>query len=162
MPRNAASYIVIKFFFIFINYIRYSPLVFVSCYAAFLVCVIFLGTSFEDSIIYILRLLLNAKETSISLNQNDISGLFFRIWFFIATFYQIIALIFKVKVNNKVVFLIISLALFVLSIFAAIKLSMAGIVMFFYILSVINLGVYYLLSYVVGYFEGLVSKSSIQ
>jgi hypothetical protein len=147
-----------KIFFIAVDYIRYAPLTFVFGYIVFISVALLVGTNYEIAFGRILSFLSGSKEYSFTLDKDDISGIFFKIWFVLGTVFQLINRLTKLKVRNKKVFLIGFLVLLVLSILAGLRIQMFGVIFVFFIISIFNLVLYFLLSGLVEFLERLLDK----
>lgn len=148
-----------KFFFIALDYFRFGPLIFVFIYFVVLLVLLLAKTNYEYLLVNILTLLLGKGTGGNTYGNQEMTAAFFRIWFIFGTLFQILNKLFKIRISNKMVFVLISLIFLLLSIVVGIKFKeMGGILIFFYFSTVINLGMFFLFSKGVDFLDKLLNK----
>lgn len=156
--KNSGVGIVRKIFFIVLDYVRFGPLIFVSLYFITLVVVLLVQTDYESFIHSFFSFFLGSTAESRSYNQDDVRIIISRIWFIFGTVFELINKFFKFEIKGTVMFLLTALVLLVLSIMGAIKIGSYGVFLTFYILSLVSLGLFFLISKGIDYLEKLLDK----
>ncbi len=142
--KNIGIEIVRRFFFIVSDYIRFSPLIFVSLHFIALITVLLIQTDYEYFVHHFFSFFLGSNENLRSYNQDDVKIIVFRIWFIFGTVFELIKKVFKFEIKGITVFLLTTLVLLVLSIMGAIKVGSYGVFLTFYMISIVNLSLFFL------------------
>ena len=158
--KDISARIVAKLFFIILDYIKFGPLIFVSLYYMLLVTGLFLQDGHDPFVYRFLSFFLGGKEEISSFNQDDIKIIISRIWFIFGTIFELIKKVFKFEIKGISAFISTALVFLVISIIGAIKIKVGpwSVLLVFYILSIINLGLYFLLSRGVNYLKRVEEK----